>query len=215
MNQGPVLRWVAIACATAVACGGRAAAAERGFYVAPAYSFNTIDVNKAEVDALFESAFALEFDESSLDRSTRGLSLGVGYQFTPYLAVEGAWIDLGKLRYDFSFTDETGQQLARISNRSSGMAFAAVGSLPLGPYFSVDARLGALFGENKLRLADRTTGDSSSVSDRKTALFFGAGITWMVTPYTGVYASVARFNKGSFEADVDQFAIGLRYSYGD
>lgn len=204
-----------MATCVAAAVGSHAMATEHGMYIAPAYGFNKIDVDLAGLDTLFQSALALDFDSSSLDRSSRGLSLAVGYQFTPHLAVEGAWIDLGKLRYDFTFTDAAGPQAGRVTNRSSGMAFAGVGSLPLGAYFSLEARVGALFAENKLRLTDLATGDSGGIDDRNTALYFGVGATWLITPYTGIHAGFTRYDKGSFDEDVDQFSIGIRYSYGE
>lgn len=214
MGRARLVRRAAV-CVAAIICGGQAVAAEHGMYIVPGYGFNTIDVSREELDAAFQPALGIDFSSSSLDRSTRGLVLGVGYQFTPQLAVEGTWVELGKLRYDFSFTDEAGAQAGRITNRSRGMAIAAVGSLPLGGFLSLEARAGALFADNKLRLVDMATGEGGSLSDRKTALFFGAGLTVMVTPYTGIQAAFTRYNKASFEEDVDQFSIGIRYSYGE
>lgn len=213
MDSKWLLRWSG-ACVVALACGTPAAAVERGMYITPGYGFNKIDVKLQEFDFIFQSLLEVDFTSSSLDRSTRGLALTMGYQFNPYLAVEGGWIELGRIRYDFSFEDSFGAQHGRITNRSRGFAVNAVGSLPLGELFLLEARAGALFADNKLRLEDLATGDSGSVSDRKTALFFGGGVTFFVTPYTGIHAGVTRYRKASFGADVDQFSIGIRYSYG-
>jgi len=211
-----VLRGV-VACGVAVvlaAGNGRARAVELGAYIAPGYTFNSMDVTRAQMDATFEEFIGLPFDSASLDRNVRGYSLAVGYQLTRNFAVEGAWLNLGKLKYDFTFTDETGQLAGRFTSRRSGMAFAGVGSLPLGPYFSVEGRVGALFGEDKQRIGVPEAGYEGGYNDSETSMFFGVGATWFVTPYTGIHAGVTRYKKGALNSDIDQLSIGFRYSYG-
>lgn len=216
MNQANVLRGV-VACGVAamlVAGSDRAGAVELGAYIAPGYSFNTVDISRDEMDPTFEEFIGLPFDESSLDRSMRGYSLAVGYQLTRNFALEGAWINLGKLKYDFAFSDESGQLTGRFTSRRSGMAFAGVGSLPLGTYFSVEGRVGALFGEDKQRISVPDANFASGYNDGGTSLLFGVGATWFVTAYTGVSVGITRFKKGALERDIDQLSIGFRYSYG-
>ncbi len=216
MNQANVLRGV-VACGVAVmlaAGSGPAEAIELGAYIAPGYSFNKVDISRAEMDPSLEEFIGLPFDESSLDRNVTGYSLAVGYQLTRNFALEGAWINLGKLKYDFTFTDETGQLAGRYTSRRSGMAFAGVGSLPLGTYFAVEGRVGALFGEDKQRISVPEADFATGYNDGKTSLFFGVGATWFITPYTGVSVGFTRFKEGVLETDIDQLSIGFRYSYG-
>jgi OOP family OmpA-OmpF porin len=215
MNQANVLR-VVVACGLAMVLAvvsGSARAIELGAYIAPGYAFNKIDLGLPAADEIFETGLGATFDTSSLDASTRGYSLAVGYQLTRNFAMEGAWINLGKLKYDFTATGTSGTQSGRITNRRSGMAFSAVGTLPLGTLFSLDARAGFLFGENKLRVyvEDESFG---GFNDSKTSLFVGVGATWFVTPYTGIVLGYTRFKEGQFEEDTDQISIGFRYSYG-
>jgi OmpA-OmpF porin, OOP family len=221
MNQAKILRGAAACCVVAMlATGGSPAEAiELGAYIAPGYSLNTIIMGNARADDVFESGLGATFDSSSLDKKTRGYSLAVGYQLTRNFAVEGAWINLGKMKYDFTFTANDpdtglpGQFAGRITNRRSGMAFAGVGTLPLGAVFALDARAGFLFGEHKLRVYVEDE-PFTGFNDGKTSLFYGVGATWFVTPYTGVVVGFNRFRQGHYEADVNQLSIGFRYSYG-
>lgn len=221
MNQANILRGAAACGLAAMLATGSspAEAIELGAYIAPGYSLNTIIMGKARADELFETGLGATFDSSSLDKKTRGYSLAVGYQLTRNFALEGSWINLGKMNYDFTFTatdSGTGQSAqfpGRITNRRSGMAFAGVGTLPLGTSFALDARAGFLFGEHKLRVYVEDE-PFAGFNDSKTSLFYGVGATWFVTPYTGVVVGFNRFRQGHFEADVNQLSIGFRYSYG-
>jgi hypothetical protein len=169
---------------------------------------------------------------TSQRRRARGYDLWVGYQFSPWFAVEGAYLEMGKTRHlydgtiDLGDADESGTVdgplplEGRISFRARGPAFAAVGNLELGEYFSLDLRAGFLFAESKLSARYTVTLEgvprqlSFGDSENKTSLFYGASANFWVTNYFSLRGGFAAYGDASFDRAVRQYFVGIRYSYG-
>ena len=179
----------------------------------------------------------MTFAQTNLDKKARGYDFWVGYQFSHWFAVEGAYLSMGKTKHNFSgavdagpvdvddngSVDYSGPQplVGETTFRTRGPAVAAVGTLELGSYFSLDARGGLFFADNKLALRIKYSPESQaeqtnsySESDGKTAFFYGASATFWITPYFGVRGGMNAFSKGSFDHSVKQYFVGIRYSYG-
>jgi hypothetical protein len=255
MNSKNACAWrralvTALVAATAIVAAGPAAAVEEGVYIALDYNSNKFDRSAADFDTqlqpFLECAFGsdayctvpavVSFGQTSLNTSSKAYDLWVGYQFTPWFALEGAYLDMGKIHHSFDGTIDVGpvdlngdgtvdyngpQPLSgRTGFRTRGPAVAAVGTVGLGARFSAEVRAGFFFADNKLDLSMQyspPTGAQSysySESDGKTALFYGASATFWVTPYVGVRSGFSTFNKAAFHHDVRQFYLGIRYSYG-
>jgi hypothetical protein len=253
MQTKQVSGWRAYGLVVLVAAGlglpGPAAAVEHGVYMAADYG-NTRFGRKAgsfdaELEPFLECSFASDFfcDEpadivfsgSSLTSRSKGYDVWVGYQFTPWFAVEGAYLIMGKTRHLFDSTMDVGVDLDDDGNvdydgpqplqglttfRTRGPAVAAVGSVALGSLFSLDARAGLYLADNQLDLElqyDPPTGRetySYRESDGKTALFYGASANFWITPYFGIRAGVTASSDASFKHSVRHYYLGIRYSYG-
>lgn len=193
--------------------GGATVAHASPWYVVGAVSQSTANLDKSALDATLgaNGATALSSRRTGTHDQWR---LQLGYRLTPYLALEGGYIDLGKAKYSASFSGGS----ATVDWKSGGIDLAAVGMLPLGDQTS-------LFG--KVGLIDaRTTGSWSSSgisgvpagSVNKTALhsFFGIGAAYALTLRTSLRGEYEYFggigSAGSTgKADIGVFSLGISY----
>jgi Outer membrane protein beta-barrel domain len=230
---------------------GPAAAVEHGVYMAADYGNTRFGRGAASFDAQLEpflegelcvemtcsNVIDVSLGTSSLTSKSHGYDVWVGYQFTPWFAVEGSYLILGSTRHHFTGTldagdvdedgdgnvDYTGSQPLQGDTkfRTRGPAVAAVGSVALGKYFSVDARAGLFFADDKLTLRlqySPPTGDQSlapySEAQGKTRIFYGASANFWITDYFGVRAGFTGSSNGSFGHSFRYYYLGIRYSYG-
>lgn len=214
---------VAMAAAACVPFGAQAA----GFYVEPAIGYSSIGgVSKSDLDDSMIEVGSEVFDEftlndSSLDKNDTGFSLTVGYQFTPNLAVEAAYFDLGKGRYKADATVGDGEETADLTMgfnyKSRGPALALVGVWPLNETVSLDARAGAYFAKTKVSVfaSDGETSDSEGLgSESSTSLLLGVGATWSLTERMGLRLGFTRLNKAvADDGDVNRLSLGLRFTF--
>lgn len=216
----------ASAAMAAVACvpiGAQAA----GFYIEPAIGYSSIGgVSKSELDdsmiEVGEEVFEdFTLNDSSLDKNDTGFSLTVGYQFTPNLAVEAAYFDLGKGKYKADATISDGGETADLTMgfnyKSRGPALALVGVWPLNEAVSLDARAGAYFAKTKVSVfaTDGATSESESLgSEDSTSLLLGVGATWLLTERMGLRLGFTRLNNAvADEGDVNRLSLGLRFTF--
>src|SRR5262245_36438836 len=95
----------------AIAGAGAAAPslAETGFYVGATVGQSLFHQDRNEADAILFDAFdanglTLVGGSSSLDKTDVAFGGLLGYRFTPNVAVEAGYLDLGKLKYKASGT---------------------------------------------------------------------------------------------------------------
>lgn len=223
-------RSLAVAALLLCVAGG-ASAADLGFYLVIDRAANTAkvsatDLNIATTDTLYALYGAPQPVDTRVDMKANGYTFTVGYQLGSYFAIEGSYIQFGKIGYDYTF-EGAGSDGSDVPGRwkikARGPTVAAVGLLPLGPYFSLDAHAGFLFLENKHKFSIQ--GDDAAVfSDNKMALYYGAGAAWWITGqvalrlgynlYHRAIVYQGPFDKSLFKRDASQYSIGIRYSYG-
>lgn len=242
---------VAVVVAAGLGFAGPAASVEHGVYMTADYGNTRFGREAASFDAQLEpfledslcvevtcgNTIDVSLGTTTLTRKSHGYDVWVGYQFSPWFAVEGAYLILGKTGHHFTGTldagdvdeeddgtiDYSGPQplQGETSFRTRGPAVAAVGSFELGEYFSFDARAGLFLADNKLTLRlqySPTTGDYPydpySESHGKTKVFYGASANFWITPYFGLRAGYTGSSSGSFGDSVKYYYLGIRYSYG-
>jgi opacity protein-like surface antigen len=205
----------------------RASTADLGFYIVMDGTSNTVDISMADFNyATWNTVGVLAGIEDQpidvgLDMKSKNYNITVGYQLGSYFAIEGSYVDFGKLTYDFTYPGGTNLQ-GRWKVKSRGPTVAAVGLLPLGPYFSLDARAGFVFLDNKHDIS--INGDGVGFSDSKTSLYYGAGAAWWITGqvalrlgYNNLHRAIKYqgiFDQSFFKRDATQYTLGIRYSYG-
>jgi len=214
--------------------GGSARAADLGFYVVLDGASTSADLSLVD----FNEAAALLVDRPAVlgvtkDTKAKGYNITVGYQLGSYFAIEGNYIQGAKFTYDFLMEGEGaggGDAVGRWRIKPVGPTVAAVGLLPLGPYFSVDAHAGFFFIENKhkVTLNNGSSDEELKLSDTKTAPFVGAGISWWITGQVALRLGFNEYHKAIkfrwydregftttlFKRNATQYTLGLRYSYG-
>jgi hypothetical protein len=239
--------------AAALACLARpAAAVEMGFYMAGDYGKTRFDRSASAFDATLQPFLACYFapaddyfcdapadvqrdQPSRIGKKSKGIDFWVGYQFTHWFAVEGAFLDTGRIRHVFTGSIDRGPVdtngdnspdfdgptplVTRTTFHTRGAAFAAVGNLEVGEYLSFDLRAGFLFADNKAKVefSFPETGEkfrSYSSSDGKTPIFYGASANFWISPYFAVRGGVNASSRGAFSKPLTQYFAGIRYSYG-
>ncbi|MDZ4101226.1 MAG: OmpA family protein [Hydrogenophaga sp.] len=149
------------------------------------------------------------------DRST-GFKLYGGYQFSPHLAVEGGYFDLGK----FGYTANT-VPIGTLNGdmRVKGLNLDLVGTLPLTGKLSVLGRVGV----NHARVNDRFSGTGTVNVTNPTArksdtnVKYGVGLNYAFSDALAMRLEVERYrvndaigNKG----DIDMVSVGMVYRFG-
>jgi OOP family OmpA-OmpF porin len=124
----------------------------------------------------------------SCDDEDTGLKIFGGYKFSPNLAVEGAWVDLGEA----SLTDGVDSATVGVD----GFEVAAVGIWPINPKWNIFGKLGVYMWDASF---DSTFG---SVSDDGTERL-------------GLRAEWERFNVdvGVDSVDVDFLSVGIQFNF--
>ena len=204
---------------------GVSAAAQSGTYVAVDVGQGSYDLTQGELDGTAQSALigtglSIVNLSSNLDKKGTGFGVAFGYRFSPYLAAEAAYLDLGKAKWNASGTVTDGINSSpmdiALSFKSSGPALSLLGSVPVGTQFSLDARAGAFFSKTKLSLTASAQGvsDTESDSDKHTGLLYGIGGTWSFTPVAAVRVGYTVYKEAVYgDRDVKQFSAGFLYSF--
>lgn len=165
-----------------MALAGDALAEESGPYV-------SASLGQAQVrnPALGQSGFYEDDKDSSW-------TVGVGYRFNRYIALDFGYVDLGEVKADqgvpgFDYS-------ARFRYAAEGTTMALVGIVPIGrwePY----VKAGMLFSKTVARLDGQILGDSFSFrsSHDSDDPFFGAGLRYRITQPLGIHLDVTYFDK--------------------
>jgi len=137
----------AMAFALLLACGSAWAGPwdDFGPYMEFGAGRTRFDLEKSGLDNWTE----VPADASSLDRGDTGFSLAFGYRLSPFVAIEAAYLDLGRTRYIIEDNGST----ARLDLGSSGPAVSVIGSLPLNGTFSLEGRAGMYFSDVRIGMA--------------------------------------------------------------
>lgn len=98
--------------------------------------------SKVKIDDLDLASLNLTGSESK-DQTDRSWRLAIGYQFNPYLAVEGGYLDFGKFKQEATITAPVSGSFSG-DTEARGWFVDAVGTYPLGAKVSVLGRLGTV-----------------------------------------------------------------------
>lgn len=140
------------------------------------------------------SEYELSADGATDSDDDTALGLGAGYSFNSYIAAELAYRSFGSIS---DVEDGVGGEI-----EASALQLSALGSVPLNEQFSLLGRLGLARMNADFDIA--YYGDSLSLSDSTTNLFFGVGARYA---FTEQFALRAEYNQYAGWDDV--FAPGL------
>ena len=173
--------------------------------------------NAAQSDQFLDLGFSSPITTSTT-KDTGYRAFG-GYQLHKYIAIEAAYVDLG--RFGFR-TDVLPKGSLSGSTRIDGFEVSALGTLPLGDRFAVFARVGALAAET--RTSYTGTGSIETVTGgetqkrRSTELVYGAGAMYNINKNFSVRGEWSRYEKlGSIltggRTDANLYSLGLVYRF--
>jgi len=167
-----------------------------GFYLA-----GDVGQGKIEVDA------GNGFTTSKTDTT---YSIGAGYDFNKFFAVEVAYRDLGSIRDNGIGSDDAGDY--NWTDKVTATAFQAsvVGKLPVSDVLSVYGRLGIakLDVEEKVRIDS----DSFSYDDSTTKGLFGVGLNYDITPEFAIRAEYNQYAKWD-DTKLSALTVGATYHF--
>ncbi len=151
------------------------------------------------------------------DISRTGFKLQLGYEFSPNLAIEGGYVDLGKTTYSATYKSSDTTWLSPFSpattstgtitrtNKVTGWNVGGLGIIPINNSFSVFAKLG--LANMKLKKSNSGTGffaTTSESTDTKIEPYYGIGASFYPSRdhSLGIRAEWERFSKaGNLDQD--------------
>ena len=217
MKKHPaMLRIGAIGLATCATFASPIAAADASnWYVGANAGVSRARIDDARISgALLGSGFA----STSIvdDNRDTGFKVFGGYQFTPNLAIEGGYFDLGRFGFHAT-TVPAGTFDGSIKLR--GVNIDLVGRLPITDRLSAFARVGV----NRAEARDTFTSTGAvqvfnpDPHTTATNYKFGGGLQYDFTPALGMRVEAERYrindavgNKG----DINLYSVGLVYRFG-
>ena len=194
---------------------------------APSYAQWYVGASVGKSDITFNNAaqsdqfLDLGFTNPSTVSNTKdtGYRAFGGYQLHKYIAIEAAYVDLGR----FSFrTDVTPKGSLSGSTRIDGFELSALGTVPIGDRFGLFARVGALAGQTKTSYTGsgsiETLIGGDSQRRRGTELVYGAGAMYHINQNLSVRGEWSRYDKlGSVltggRTNANLYSLGLVYRF--
>lgn len=140
------------------------------------------------------------------DSDDNSWKIFAGYRVMPFLALEAAYIDLGKPGGDFNGTSGNGNYRAEIS----GFAPAALGIVPIGP-IEAFAKAGWYFYDIDLNLETNGT-PSVSGSDSDDGFMWGLGASIVLLEHLELRAEYERIDIRSAK-DSDAFWLTAAWRF--
>jgi len=188
----------ALAAATFLTFAGHSAtAADPGFYLG-----GSLGIAYIEAEGEFNIGDQIEdFDIDDDDFSWKAF---IGYQFLPWLAVEGGYVDFG----DVNGATPGGV----VTTGVDGWNAFVVGSLPIGPV-DVFAKLGMIWWNVDIDFADDLDElDDTSISNDGSDLAYGVGAAFNFGQQLSVRAEVELFDVDDVD-DAYLISLGLLYRF--
>jgi OOP family OmpA-OmpF porin len=216
-------------------CWRPAPAAELGFYVGGAYGNGKKTIGRDFFDDIALNVYdavgftpTLATATSSIETKNPGYGFVAGYRLFPHLAVEGGYLDLGKVRYfarsDGSLATQDGTSRPAtldmsLNAKTGGFALSALGILPVSYRWELYGRAGVMFASNQLTLfvTDGVGSIKEKFTGSSTDFLVGAGASYTFAEIYALRAEFQRvFDAGDDtvgEGDVDLITVGVTVQF--
>lgn len=205
-----------IICLTAIAtaAGSVAMADDSGWYAGAnaGQSVSRIDNGRIEGRLLDSGLRTVSIDD---DLKHFGYKLFGGYQFNPYLSLEGGYFDLGK----FGFTAQT-QPPGSLHGelKAHGADLDLLGTLPITKHFALFGGAGVNYAyvRDSFQSSGAVVLLQQRYRDQAANYKFGAGLQYDLTEHLRIRAQAERYridDPVKNKADIDLFSIGLVYRF--
>jgi len=199
---------------------GLALAQQQGFYAGVSLGQAKVDSDASNLTSDLGTIGVTNISSSQDDTDTAWKIFG-GYQFNPYLGVEGGYADFGKYNATVNGIYR-GTTINASGDVDSYAIFAdVVGHLPMmDNALSIFGKAGVAYTRTKLNASASGGGisASASASDSEFVPKLGLGVRYNFTKQFGIRAEYERyFNIGdkdkTGESDVDMWSIGATVNF--
>lgn len=178
-----------------------ASAADRGFYAG---------AGLGQMNTEVDDVLGLDYD---FDEDDVGFKVFGGYQFFPWLGVEGAYLDGGSP----SIKESRGDETLKLGIDVWSLVASAVFALPVGERFELFVKPGIAYWDasTSLGFSSPTFSDSFREDDSGSAFFLGAGAGFEVTENFGLRLEYEWFEVApEWDSDNDEFVDELDANAG-
>lgn len=214
--------------ASLYAAGARAASGDGGWYLTAGYGaaprlFLRSELNDSLVHAFRATPLTLE--SSSVKKHNTTWSAGVGYWFAENMAIEAAYLNVGKVHYRVTGSAQVAEESTQATSldlvaKSRGATLAFVWAAPLWNAWGVDLRAGAFRGKTSSHYISVIDGDEviSGEKAKSTAPLLGAGGSFTATAHLVVkldYVHLFGIKEEALsrKSDADLVTLGLAYVF--
>lgn len=164
------------------------------------------------------------------DDSDTAYSIGIGYDFNKYIAIETGWLDLGQISGSVSDSASgtlygksyTATGAVTFKAEADGFYLGPIVSIPVTEKFKAYAKAGVYFWDMDADASatisltyDGTTyaaDEKASLSDDGEDLYYGLGASYDVTDKLTVRADWIRYDV--YDVDIDLFSASLIFKFG-
>lgn len=199
-----------------------ASAAGMGWYAGINAGQSKFDTSAGEEEAAL-AQLGITATATTIDDTDTGWKLFAGYQFNPNFAVEGGYVDLGKINFSTRVTavgtTPTNIALSGEIETKNGLFLDAVGIIPLQNNFSLFGRLGIYSMKTEVRATASSGAVTASASESSTDsdLHWGIGAGYDFNKNVAARLEWERFkdvgDNNTGEGDVDLLSVGLVYKF--
>lgn len=185
-------------------------AADTGFYIGGSFGQSKVsDFSSSDVNSGLAS-LGINATSTTDDKDT-GWKAFAGYRIMKYLAVEGAYANLGEVSANIISTAPVAGT-ANVQLENEAWTISALGILPLNDKFSLFGRLGLNVWNIDVSASGTGSGGATySGSDDGTGVVYGLGAAFHLTPNLNLRAEWERYD---FDGDdLDFMSVGLGWSF--
>lgn len=153
------------------------------------------------------------------DRRDTGYAITLGWRFSPQLAAEAAFIDLGEGSYDVAVDDGGAVSNATIGVQSTGVLLSLAGSWPFHDRWSLEGRAGAYLGKTETRVRGTVANPLGSQpfnnllgSESRAGLAAGVGVVAAFNDTWALRVGYDYLDK-AFGKDARRVSVGVRFNW--
>lgn len=153
------------------------------------------------------------------DRRDTGFAISLGWRFSPVLAAEASFIELGEARYPVNVDDGGTVSNASVTVRSTGVLLAMAGTWPIHERLSLEGRAGTYLGKTETRARGQAFNPLGSQrfnnlvgSSTKAGLAAGVGAVAAFNDTWGLRVGYDYLDK-AFGEDAGRFSVGVRFNW--
>lgn len=171
------------------------------------YIFGDIGQGKMEIDAT---------NDFTLSKTDTSFSIGAGYDFNQFFAVEVAYRDLGEVKDRGVYSDGVDDYIYRSKLSATALQASVLGKLPISDDFNLYGRVGLASIDADYRgtasYADGNNPPADTSSESKTRALVGVGLSYSIAPQIALRAEYNQYAKWD-DTKLSTVTLGATYSF--